>query len=59
MERDTIKKIEKLYDVYEKEVYKAKEDGFLQENTVKTYLTHSRNFVKGCKGDFEPGGKNK
>lgn len=54
-----IEELEILYKNYEKEVYKAKEDGFLQDNTVKTYLTHTRNFVKWCKGDFEPGAKNK
>lgn len=59
MDKSIIQEIEKLYDIYEKEVYKAKEDGYLQDNTVNTYLTHSRNFVKWCKGDFEPGGKNK
>ncbi len=54
-----LNEIEKLYDSYEKEVYKAREEVFLKDNTVKAYLTHSRNFVKCYKWNFEPGGKNK
>jgi len=53
------KKLESLFKKYEEEVKEAEEKGYLMENTVKTYLTHSRNFVKWCKGNFELGGRNK
>jgi hypothetical protein len=56
---ELIEEIQKLYDEYEKEVLKAKKDGLLMDNTVRTYLLHSGNFVKWCRGDFEPGAKNK
>lgn len=51
--------LDKLLDEYEKEVLAAKGQGYLRENTSRTYLLHSRNFVKWCNDDFEPGGKNK
>ena len=54
-----MEKIEALYHEYETEVLAAEEKGLLMENTVRTYLLHSRNFVKWCKGRFEPGGRNK
>lgn len=44
---------------YEKEIIQAEKDGYLQKNTVKTYLLHSGNFIKWCKDEFEPGGRNK
>jgi len=55
----TIAAIEKLFSRYEEEVLEAKNNGYLQENTVKTYLLHSGNFVKWCSGEFEPGLRNK
>ena len=58
-DRETMEKIEALYHEYETEVLAAEEKGLLMENTVRTYLLHSRNFVKWCKGQFEPGGRNK
>lgn len=57
--QDIIKEIEHLYSAYEKEVFLAKEKGFLMEKTVNTYLLHSGNFVKWCRGNFVPGDKNK
>ena len=58
-DRETMEKIEALYHEYEAEVLAAEEKGLLMKNTVRTYLLHSRNFVKWCKGQFEPGGRNK
>lgn len=55
----TIKEIEKLLQAYEREVMLAQDHGYLQPNTTRTYLLHSRNFVKWCKNEFEPGGRNK
>lgn len=56
---ETIKEIETLFQQYEKEVIEAENKGFLQANTTRTYLVHTSNFVKWCKGQFEPGGRNK
>lgn len=56
---ETIVEIEKLFQQYEKEVMEAEKKGYLQANTTRTYLLHSGNFVKWCKDQFEPGGRNK
>lgn len=55
----TLATIEQLFYQYEQEVLKAERSGYLKENTVKTYLLHSENFVKWCKNEFEPGLRNK
>ncbi|SEB05305.1 hypothetical protein SAMN05421743_11457 [Thalassobacillus cyri] len=44
---------------YEAEVRRAQREGNLTENTAKTYLVHTSNFVKWCNGNFKPGGRNK
>jgi len=54
-----INELEILYMEYEKEVKGALKQAYLKENTAKTYLLHSDNFVKWCKGNFEPGSRNK
>ena len=54
-DRETMEKIEALYREYEAEVLAAEDKGLLTNQTVRTYLLHSRNFVKWCKGQFEPG----
>lgn len=56
---ETIVQIEKLFQQYEQEVMEAEKNGYLQTNTTRTYLLHSGNFVKWCKNQFEPGGRNK
>lgn len=43
---------------YESEVYQAKAQGLLTENTARTYLLHVNNFVRWCEGEFVPGGQN-
>lgn len=53
-----IKELERLVSIYEKEVRKAQDDGYLTKSTAKTYLTHTFNFVKWCNGNFIPGGRN-
>lgn len=50
--------LEKLFVDYEKEVLNAKKSDLLTESTARTYLLHANNFVKWCKGDFVPGGRN-
>jgi len=57
--KEFILEVERLFGAYEAEVNEALKQGFLKENTVKTYLLHSGNFIKWCKDDFEPGGRNK
>lgn len=57
--KETISNIEYLLSTYEKEVKKAYDEGRLKESTMRTYLLHANNFVKWCKGNFEPGGRNK
>lgn len=56
---ELINEIERLYQQYEKEVIEAEKCGYLQANTRRTYLLHSGNFIKWCKDQFEPGGRNK
>lgn len=43
---------------YEAEVYEAKAQGLLTENTAKTYLLHANNFARWCEGEFVPGSRN-
>lgn len=49
--QEFIKQLEVLYQTYEKEVKGTK----LANNTVNTHLYHSSNFVKWCRGEYEPG----
>lgn len=56
--QEFIKQLEDLYQDYEKEVREKSKDGLLTENTSKTYLLHSGNFVNWCRGNFNPGGRN-
>jgi len=52
-----LREIERLYDLYQDEIKSLTEKGVIMENTKKTYLLHSNNFVKWCKGEFTPGAK--
>ena len=40
------------------QVVQANRHDLLTESTTRTYLLHAYNFVKWCKGDFVPGGRN-
>ena len=55
----TMEQIEKLFQLYEQEVTGLENKGVILSNTTKTYLLHSGNFVRWCKGEFEPGSKKK
>lgn len=55
---DFSSELEKLLQTYELEVQSAKKEGLLTDSTAKTYILHSSNFVKWCKGNFKPGGRN-
>lgn len=57
--KEFIGEVERLFRTYEVEVNDALKQGFLKENTAKTYVLHTGNFIKWCKDDFEPGGRNK
>jgi len=56
--KDILQEIERLYDLYQDEIEMLTKKGIIMENTSKTYLLHSYNFVKWCKGEFTPGAKN-
>ncbi|WP_026573717.1 hypothetical protein [Bacillus sp. UNC438CL73TsuS30] len=57
--QEIYKEIDRLYDQYEREVKEAKRMGLLTDSTARTYLLHSSNFLKWCRNDFQPGGRNK
>lgn len=50
---ETLQEIEKAYQQYKQEIKQSK----LEQSTKETYITHSRNFVRWLKKDFEPGNK--
>lgn len=56
--KDNLQQIEKLYNLYENEIEILRERGIIMENTSKTYLLHSYNFVRWCRGEFTPGARN-
>jgi ABC-type Zn uptake system ZnuABC Zn-binding protein ZnuA len=56
--QDFIKQLEELYQTYEQEVRGKSEEGLLTDSTARTYLLHSDNFIKWCRNDFIPGGRN-
>lgn len=49
--------MERLYRLWEEEVTAAREEGRLTEKTARTYLLHSENFLRWCRGEFEPGSR--
>jgi hypothetical protein len=56
--REVINEMTKLYEEYESQIEQLREQGILKDSAARTYLLHSRNFVRWCKGQFEPGSKN-
>jgi len=52
-----VAELEKLFDLYEYEVERRKEDRCLKPSSAASYLTHTRHFIRWCKGEFVPGGK--
>lgn len=57
-DRKIIEEPERLILEYEVEVERSRKDGKLSDKTANTYLPHSNNFVRWCKGEFIPGGRN-
>lgn len=58
-EAPIINEMERLLDEYFKEIDSVRKRGLLANNTAKTYLLHSDNFVRWCKRQFEPGERKK
>lgn len=58
-DKETLEKMDKLLNDYIGEVEAAEQEGLLSTSTARTYISHSAEFVKWCKGEFEPGSKNK
>lgn len=52
------RRLEELLREYENDVLQAMRSGLLTESTARTYLLHANNFLKWCKDDFVPGGRN-
>ncbi|MBU3130461.1 hypothetical protein [Clostridium tagluense] len=50
--------MERLFNEYEELVEEKRKNGLLKESAASTYLLHSRNFIRWCKGDFMPGNRN-
>ncbi len=55
--KEIIVEMERLYAEYEREVQARGRDGSLKYHTVRTYLPHSLEFIRWCKGEFVPGGR--
>ena len=56
--KDYLIEIERLFDLYQSEVEDQEKKGILRNSAANTYLLHSRNFVRWCKGEFTPGARN-
>jgi len=56
---EVIKEIERLLNIYSEEVLELEKKEILKEKTAKTYLLHSKNFVRWIKEEFEPGNRKK
>jgi hypothetical protein len=54
-----IKEMDRLLDEYSKQVEAARVAGLVTPKTAKTYLLHPTNFIRWCKGEFEPGERNR
>ena len=51
-DRNTLHEMERLHQLWEAEVTSAQEQGRLTEKTARTYLLHSSNFLRWCKGNL-------
>lgn len=57
--KEIVSELERLFNQYETDINKLQDAGILKPSAAKTYLLHSKNFVRWCKDDFEPGLRNK
>jgi hypothetical protein len=56
---EVLLEMEKLFNEYAELVGDKRKDGLLKESAADTYILHSRNFIRWCKGEFVPGDRNK
>lgn len=59
MSRRATDEVEQALEQYRELLAELEETGVLKENTRKTYLLHSENFVRWLKGGFDPGKRNR
>ena len=57
--RPSLDEVERALEQYRELLSELEESGVLKENTRKTYLLHSENFVRWLKGEFDPGERNR
>lgn len=57
--RPSLDEVERALEQYRELLSELEESGTLKENTRKTYLLHSENFVRWLKGEFDPGERNR
>jgi hypothetical protein len=57
--RPSLDEVERALEQYRELLSQLEESGTLKENTRKTYLLHSENFVRWLKGEFDPGERNR
>ena len=50
---DTLREVEDALHEYEKEVHSSE----MTDSTKRTYLLHTRNFVRWLQGEFVPGAR--
>jgi hypothetical protein len=56
-DKKTVVEMERLFEVYERDVEERRKDSCLEQPTVNTYLSHARDFIRWCKGEFIPGAR--
>jgi hypothetical protein len=57
--RPALDEVDQGLKEYEQLLEKLIADRVIQENTRKTYLLHSQNFVRWLHDEFDPGARNK
>jgi hypothetical protein len=57
--RPALDEVDRALKDYEELLAKRIADRVIQENTRKTYLLHSQNFVRWLHDEFDPGARNK
>ncbi len=59
IKREALDEVERALEQYRELLAELEQTGVLKENTRKTYLLHSENFVRWLKDEFDPGERNK
>ena len=55
--RQALIEVEQAFDQYREVLAELEESSTIMENTRKTYLVHSKNFVRWLRGEFDPGAR--